>query len=59
MATEGKSENTKSRIIGLLATKQIRGLKGNSAVMQWQIEAIEMLLWAELARIEKKELDNA
>lgn len=57
MATEGQPENTKCRIVGLLATKQIRGLKGSSAVAQWSLEALEVLLNAELGRILKKEKD--
>ncbi len=57
MATEWQRENKKSKIIGLLTTKQIRGLKGSSAVAQWQLEAMEVLLTAELARILKKEKD--
>lgn len=51
------TENTKDRIIGLLATKQIRGLRGSTAVTQWNLEALEVLLQAELARILKKEKD--
>ncbi len=59
MATEGQPENTKSKIIGLLTTKQIRGLRGSSAVAQWQLEAMEVLLTAELGRILKKEKDES
>lgn len=57
MATEGQPENTKCKIVGLLAVKQIRGLRGNSAVSQWSLEALEILLHAELQRILKKEKD--
>lgn len=44
----------KSRIQGLLNIKCIRGLRGE-ARHQWLIEAIEILLRAELARIEREE----
>ena len=51
-------ENTKSRIVGLIATRRIRGLKGASAATEWSLAALEILLEAELARIEKREKDN-
>jgi hypothetical protein len=44
----------KSRIQGLLNIKCIRGLRGE-ARQQWLLEAIEILLRAELARIEREE----
>lgn len=43
----------KSRIQGLLNIKCIRGLRGE-ARQQWLIEAIEILLRAELDRLEKE-----
>lgn len=47
----------KSRITALLNIKCIRGLRGE-ARQQWVLEAIEALLRAELARIEKQETSH-
>lgn len=44
----------KSRITALLNIKCIRGLRGE-ARQQWMIEALEALLRAEMARIEREE----
>ncbi len=59
MATEGKSQNTKSKILGLIEIERHRGLNTHTAFEVWTVMAIECLLEAELARIEKKELDHA
>lgn len=52
-------ENTKSKILGLLEIKRRRGLEGQAAVQAWAVNAIECLLEAELARIEKREVDQS
>lgn len=53
-------KNIKSRIMGLLEIKQQRrGLEGQAAVQAWAVNAIECLLEAELARIEKREVDQS
>jgi len=59
MATEGQQENTKSKVTGLLEIRKHRGLDGTAAIQAWVIGALECLLEAELARIEKREIDNA
>lgn len=45
----------KDTIIGLIATKEKRGLVGDSAIYAWVTEALAVLLKAELARIEREE----
>lgn len=59
MATEGQQENTKSKIQGLLDVRKFRGLDGAPAIQAWVIGALECLLEAEMARIEKREIDHA
>ena len=49
-------ENTKSRIQGLIALRQ-RGMVGNAAITAWMVNALDVLLQAELERIEKRERD--
>lgn len=44
----------RSQIIGLLATKRIRGLEGQQAIQIWATAALEVLLQAELERIEAR-----
>lgn len=59
MATQGQQENTKWKIVGLLEIRKHRGLDGRVATESWIMAALETLIEAELARIEKKEKDNA
>ena len=44
----------RSQIIGLLETKRRRGLAGEQAIQQWATAALEVLLQAELERIENR-----
>lgn len=53
------SENTKSKILGLLETRRTRGLVGDAAIQAWAVASLECLLEAELARIEKREVDRS
>lgn len=48
----------RSQIIGLLEIRKRRGLQGISAREAWVMDAIEVLLRAELARIEKEKPDE-
>lgn len=50
--------NTKSQIIGLLTTKRLRGLQGEQAIQQWVTAALEVLLQAELERMESNAVVN-
>lgn len=50
-------ENAHSKIFGLLETRRVRGLSGQPAINEWIVTALECLLEAELARIEKREKD--
>lgn len=50
---EQATENTKSKIQGLLSTVRFRGLEGQPAIDQWTISALTVLLQAELERIER------
>jgi hypothetical protein len=59
MATQGQPQNTKSKIVGLLEIRKHRGLEGRVATESWIMAALETLIEAELARIEKREKDNA
>jgi hypothetical protein len=44
--------NLKSQIVGLLSVKRQRGLVGDNAIQNWTTAALEVLLQAELERIE-------
>lgn len=59
MATQGQQENTKQKIMGLIEIRKHRGLEGRVATESWIMAALETLIEAELARIEKREIDNA
>ncbi len=54
-----QEENAKSRILGLLEVRKHRGLSGQAAINEWIVASLECLLEAEMARIEKRELDHA
>jgi hypothetical protein len=49
----------RSQIIGLLATKRQRGLVGDNAIKIWTTAALEVLLQAELERIENRSNSDA
>lgn len=44
----------RSMIVGLLETKRRRGLEGQQAIQIWATAALEVLLQAELERIEAR-----
>ena len=48
--------NTKSQILALLALRK-RGMIGDAAISAWIVNSLEVLLQAELQRIEKRETD--
>lgn len=48
----------RSQIVGLLETSRRRGLYGDQAILRWTVAAIEILLQAELDRIEEKKSAN-
>lgn len=54
-----ETENAKSKILGLLDVRKHRGLTGQAAINEWIVASMECLLEAELARIIKRETDNA
>lgn len=51
------SQNPKTKIQALLDIRRLRGLSGQAAINEWIVTGIEVLLEAELARLEKKEID--
>lgn len=55
MAETRIQPTTKDAIIGLLATSRQRGLVGEQAILRWMVAVGEVLLVAELERIEAKD----
>lgn len=49
------TSQVRSVILGLLEIKRRRGLQGQQALLAWTTSAIEILLQAELERIEREE----
>lgn len=58
MATQGNTQDPKTKIQALLDIRKLRGLEGRAAIDSWLVASMETLLEAELARIEKRELDR-